>query len=146
MIFLLLTFNFQSLRLAFTVLLTIPAVLCGVALMLFVTGTTLNVQSFMGAIMAIGFRTVPSYIEYFTVKKILVQVLDSTQGGAITLAEVRRGFDRRSSADYIESVSPNDIELQKNGNQITLSASWTKTLHLVGNVSLLLEFEATATR
>ena len=63
-----------------------------------------------------------------------------------TLAEVRRGFDRRSSADYIESVSPNDIELQKIGNQITLSASWTKTLHLVGNVSLLLEFEATATR
>src|SRR2546430_6082834 len=53
-IFLLLTFNFQSLRLALTVLLTVPAVLCGVLIMLFVTGTTLNVQSFMGAIMAIG--------------------------------------------------------------------------------------------
>ncbi|HEY3454437.1 MAG TPA: efflux RND transporter permease subunit [Bryobacteraceae bacterium] len=53
-IFLLLAFNFQSLRLAILVLLTVPAVLCGVALMLFVTSTTLNVQSFMGAIMAIG--------------------------------------------------------------------------------------------
>ncbi len=53
-IFLLLTFNFQSLRLAMTVLLTVPAVLCGVLIMLFLTGTTLNVQSFMGAIMAIG--------------------------------------------------------------------------------------------
>lgn len=53
-IFLLLTFNFQSLRLALTVLLTVPAVLCGVLMMLFVAGTTLNVQSFMGAIMAIG--------------------------------------------------------------------------------------------
>ena len=53
-ILLLLTFNFQSLRLALTVLLTVPAVLCGVVIMLFVTGTTLNVQSFMGAIMAIG--------------------------------------------------------------------------------------------
>ena len=53
-IFLLLTFNFQSLRLALTVLLTVPAVLCGVLIMLFVTRTTLNVQSFMGAIMAIG--------------------------------------------------------------------------------------------
>src|SRR5205085_6169914 len=53
-IFLLLTFNFQSLRLALTVLLTIPAVLCGVLIMLFLTRTTLNVQSFMGAIMAIG--------------------------------------------------------------------------------------------
>jgi multidrug efflux pump subunit AcrB len=53
-IFLLLTFNFQSLRLSLTVLLTIPAVLCGVLIMLFLTRTTLNVQSFMGAIMAIG--------------------------------------------------------------------------------------------
>ena len=33
---------------------TVPAVLAGVLLMLLVTGTTLNVQSFMGAIMAIG--------------------------------------------------------------------------------------------
>src|SRR5438552_6131463 len=53
-IFLLLTFNFQSLRLALTVILTVPAVLCGVLLMLFLTKTTVNVQSFMGAIMAIG--------------------------------------------------------------------------------------------
>jgi multidrug efflux pump subunit AcrB len=53
-IFLLLTFNFQSLRLAITVILTVPAVLCGVLLMLFLTRTTVNVQSFMGAIMAIG--------------------------------------------------------------------------------------------
>ncbi|HVI77283.1 MAG TPA: efflux RND transporter permease subunit, partial [Candidatus Acidoferrum sp.] len=53
-IFLLLAFNFQSIRLALTVIATVPAVLCGVLLILFFTGTTLNVQSFMGAIMAIG--------------------------------------------------------------------------------------------
>jgi multidrug efflux pump subunit AcrB len=53
-IFLLLAANFQSLRLAFVVVSTVPAVLAGVALMLRLTGTTLNVQSFMGAIMAIG--------------------------------------------------------------------------------------------
>ncbi|MDQ2944648.1 MAG: efflux RND transporter permease subunit [Acidobacteriota bacterium] len=53
-IFLLLAFNFQSVRLALTVVATVPAVLCGVLLMLFITRTTLNVQSFMGAIMAIG--------------------------------------------------------------------------------------------
>ncbi|PYQ94810.1 MAG: acriflavin resistance protein [Acidobacteria bacterium] len=53
-IFLLLAANFQSFRLAFAVISAVPAVLCGVLLMLLVTGTTLNVQSFMGAIMAIG--------------------------------------------------------------------------------------------
>jgi len=53
-IFLLLAANFQSLRLAFVVVSTVPAVLMGVVLMLAITRTTLNVQSFMGAIMAIG--------------------------------------------------------------------------------------------
>jgi multidrug efflux pump subunit AcrB len=53
-IFLLLSANFQSMRLAFVVLSTIPAVICGVIFILLVTRTTLNVQSFMGAIMAIG--------------------------------------------------------------------------------------------
>jgi multidrug efflux pump subunit AcrB len=53
-IFLLLVANFQSLRLAVIVLTTIPAALLGVVLALKVTGTTVNLQSFMGAIMAVG--------------------------------------------------------------------------------------------
>jgi multidrug efflux pump subunit AcrB len=61
-IFLLLAANFQSVRLALAIVLTIPAVLCGVLLMLLVTGTTLSVQSFMGAIMAIGIAVANSIL------------------------------------------------------------------------------------
>jgi multidrug efflux pump subunit AcrB len=53
-IFLLLAANFQSIRLALVVVSTVPGALAGVVLMLWFTGTTVNVQSFMGAIMAIG--------------------------------------------------------------------------------------------
>jgi len=53
-ILLLLTANFQSLKLALVVLSTAPAVLAGSVLMLLLTGTTLNLESFMGTIMAIG--------------------------------------------------------------------------------------------
>jgi multidrug efflux pump subunit AcrB len=53
-IFLLLAANFQSLKLSALVVFTAPAVIAGVVIMLWLTGTTLNIQSFMGAIMAIG--------------------------------------------------------------------------------------------
>jgi multidrug efflux pump subunit AcrB len=53
-ILLVLAANFQSFRLSLAVGLTIPAVIAGVVLMLWLTRTTLNIQSFMGAIMAIG--------------------------------------------------------------------------------------------
>jgi multidrug efflux pump subunit AcrB len=61
-IFLLLAANFQSVRLALAIVLTIPAVLCGVLLTLLLTHTTLNVQSFMGAIMAIGIAVANSIL------------------------------------------------------------------------------------
>jgi len=53
-IFLLLAANFQSLKLSLVVVSTTPAVIAGVALALWLTETTLNIQSFMGAIMAVG--------------------------------------------------------------------------------------------
>src|SRR5260370_11187418 len=53
-IFLLLTAYFQSPRLALVVVLTAPAVIAGGALALVVTRTTLDIQSFLGAILAIG--------------------------------------------------------------------------------------------
>ena len=61
-IFLLLAANFQSLRLALVIVLTIPAVICGVLLMLWISHTTLNIQSFMGAITAIGIAVANSIL------------------------------------------------------------------------------------
>jgi multidrug efflux pump subunit AcrB len=61
-IFLLLAANFQSVRLALAIILTIPAALCGVILMLLLTGTTLNIESFMGAIMAMGIAVANSIL------------------------------------------------------------------------------------
>lgn len=53
-ILLLLTANFQSVRLALVSVATAPAVLAGVVVALWATRTTINLQSFMGAIMAVG--------------------------------------------------------------------------------------------
>lgn len=53
-IFLVLAANFQSFRLSLAIMLTCPSVIAGVAVALGITGTTLNIQSLMGAIMALG--------------------------------------------------------------------------------------------
>ncbi len=84
-IFLLLAANFQSLRLAFAIILTIPAVLCGVLGMLLITHTTLNIQSFMGAIMAIGIAVANSILLVTFAERSRhdgLPVLDAAQEGA----------------------------------------------------------------
>ena len=93
----------------------------------------------------IGFRVLPAYIEYFSVQKILKQELDSAPDGE-SVQQFRHQFDLRSGADYIDSVHGSDVDLIKEGNQIVATASWQKTLPLVGNVSLLLDFSASASK
>lgn len=53
-IFLMLAANFQSFRVSFVILTTVPFVVMGSLIMLLLTGSTLNLQSYMGVIMAVG--------------------------------------------------------------------------------------------
>src|SRR5882762_4965212 len=53
-IFLMLAANFQSFKVSFVVLSTVPAVLLGALSLLMITGSTLNLQSYMGIIMSVG--------------------------------------------------------------------------------------------
>ncbi len=53
-IFLMLAANFQSFKVSLVVLSTLPAVLLGSLIILMLTGSTLNLQSYMGIIMSVG--------------------------------------------------------------------------------------------
>jgi multidrug efflux pump subunit AcrB len=53
-IFLMLSANYQSFKVSLVVLSTVPAVLLGALGMLLLTGSTLNLQSYMGIIMSVG--------------------------------------------------------------------------------------------
>jgi hypothetical protein len=92
----------------------------------------------------VGFRVLPSYIEFFTVQKALEQTLADQAN--ITPQDIRRSLERRISADYVDSVRASDVTVTKEGNQIVARLEWQKVLHMVANASILLEFEASATR
>jgi multidrug efflux pump subunit AcrB len=53
-IFLTMTVYFQSFRVALAILSVIPAVIAGSLFLLFITGHSMNIQSYMGSIMAVG--------------------------------------------------------------------------------------------
>ena len=53
-IFLMLAANFQSFKISLVILTTVPAVVLGSLLLLVITGSTLNLQSYMGIIMSVG--------------------------------------------------------------------------------------------
>ena len=61
-VFALMVVNYQNFGDPFVVLLALPATFCGILVTLFITGTTLNVPSLMGAIMAVGVASANSIL------------------------------------------------------------------------------------
>jgi multidrug efflux pump subunit AcrB len=62
LVYLLMLVNYQNLGDPFVVILALPATLCGIVTMLFITGTSLSVPSLMGAIMAVGVASANSIL------------------------------------------------------------------------------------
>ena len=94
---------------------------------------------------AVGARMVPAYIEYFSVEKSLEKTLADVKDPTM-IVDVRKQFSKYIQTDYIDSVVPEDLDVQKDGNVVTATVTWSRKLHLAGNVSLFLDFEATASR
>ncbi len=88
LVYLLLVMNFQSFLDPFIILMSVPAGLSGVALALFATRTTLNVESAMGAIMVVGVATANSIL--------VVTFANDLRGEGLSAAEaaVRAGATR----------------------------------------------------
>lgn len=62
LVYLLMVVNFQSWLDPFIILMALPGAACGILWMLFLTGTTFNVPSLMGAIMTVGVATANSIL------------------------------------------------------------------------------------
>jgi multidrug efflux pump subunit AcrB len=146
-IFLLLTFNFQSVRLALIVLLTVPAVLCGVLVMLLLTHTTLNVQSFMGAIMAVGVA-VANAILFVTFSEFSRKDGASSADAALEGARSRSRAILMTAAAMISGMIPMALGLTESGRQAAplaraviggLAAATISTLFILPSIYTIVE-------
>ncbi len=115
-IFLLLTAYFQSARLALVAVAPVPAVLAGVAVILFATGTTLNLQSFMGAIMAVGVATANSILLVTFAERARVGGMPACEAGAEGARSRVRPILMTSCA-MIAGMLPMAIGLGESGDQ-----------------------------
>jgi multidrug efflux pump subunit AcrB len=116
-ILLLLTAYFQSVRLALVALSAVPAVLAGVAIMLWMTGTTLNLQSFMGSIMAIGVAVANAILLVTFAERSRAQG-ESTQAAAVLGARNRLRPILMTSCAMLAGMIPMALGIAEGGEQV----------------------------
>jgi multidrug efflux pump subunit AcrB len=115
-IFLLLVANFQSWQLALTAISSVPAVIAGVLLALWVSATTLNLESFMGAIMAIGVA-IANAILLTTFAERARMSGEPADGAAVSGATSRLRPILMTSLAMIAGMLPMAIGLGESGQQ-----------------------------
>jgi hypothetical protein len=94
----------------------------------------------------VGFRVVPSYVEYFSVKKALDDTMRGSGADPNNPMPFRRELERRLQTGYVENVKAADALITRSGSQVTAELAWERRLHMFGNASILLEFETAVTR
>ena len=115
-IFLLLTFNFQSVRLSLTVVSTVPAVASGVVTSLYLTHTSLNLESFMGAIMSIGVAVANAILLVTFAERSRLET-GKADAGAVEGAQSRLRPILMTSIAMIAGMIPMALGLGESGDQ-----------------------------
>lgn len=87
-------------------------------------------------------KLAPSYIEFFSVKKVMSAMANDPAFPTMSPQEVRNSFDRRATIDYIDTVNGKDLDLSRENGQNVASIEYSKKIPLVLNISAWLDFEA----
>jgi hypothetical protein len=92
---------------------------------------------------AVGMKLVPSYIEYFAIKKAVNALATENRAGA-TVQQIRNAFDMRASIDDINTVKGSDLEVTKDGSGIMITVGYRKEISLVSNIGVYIDFRASS--
>jgi hypothetical protein len=88
-----------------------------------------------------GFKLMPSYLEYFTVKRVVADIANSPEVRGGSLHDVQAAFARRAQIDNITSVTANELEVTKTGEGFEIAVSWAARVPLFGNLNACIDFE-----
>ncbi|HTH40516.1 MAG TPA: DUF4845 domain-containing protein [Rhodocyclaceae bacterium] len=91
-------------------------------------------------------KVTPDVIEYLTLNKIIKAVTNDPATKEASVNEIRDNFAKRAGLERIQAIEPTDLDISKEGDQVVLSFSYSKKIHLAGNVSLLLDFEGSTNK
>lgn len=115
-ILLLLAANYQSFPVAFAVVSTVPAVILGSLTALFITGSTLNLQSYMGMIMGVGVSVANAILIVTNAERLRLENKDATKA-AITSAGIRLRPILMTSLAMIVGMIPMALGMGDAGEQ-----------------------------
>ena len=92
----------------------------------------------------IGLKLIPAYIEYATVVNHLREIAHSPDARGASPKDIQTMFNKRAQIDAISVLKGDDLEIEKDGDQVTIRAAYSTNIKLFGNLSACVDFVATS--
>jgi len=107
--------------------------------------TTLILWGIVIALLAItGMKVVPSVIEYYNILGAVKKLGADPATRTMSVTEIRKAYERQSAIDDFKSVSPQDLEITKEGGEVIISFSYSQKINLFKNVNLLIDYQGSS--
>src|SRR5258706_13100647 len=88
----------------------------------------------------LAFKLGPAYTEDLTIQKHLKAIANDSSFSSGARGPIETAYSRRTEIDRITVISPKDIIITKEGNGLSLSASYTVRVPLVYNIAACMDF------
>ena len=100
----------------------------------------LIVLALIGFFVLLALRMVPAYMEDYKVVSTLESLEEETGWTDVSPQAIRRLLERRFDISYVQSITPRQVSIKPVGAYYNVSAKYSAREHLVGNVSVVMEF------
>jgi hypothetical protein len=98
-----------------------------------------------GVVALLAMKLVPEYIEYYKIKTgVLAVAQEANSNPNATVPDIRRAFERHAEIDHLKNFEARDLDISKDGNRVVIEFAYERKVHLIKNISVLIEFSGSS--
>lgn len=104
----------------------------------------LSFVALIGVAMLLGtmaVRIAPLYVDYWSLKSVITDVVVESEGETVTPAQVRQKLSRRFITNRIESIALREIKIKTNEKGVLIDARHEKRVPLFANIDAVVKFD-----
>ncbi len=94
----------------------------------------------------LGFKVGPPYVEYFSIRQQLRAIASDPALRTGQRKDIETSFYNRAVIENIKAITPQDLEISKDGDSVVISAAYSVRVPLFGNISACMDFFPTSAR
>ncbi len=113
----------------------------GLTLTGFITGVVV-----LAVFALVGMRIGPPYLEYLTIKKQIQVIANDPEAASGQRREIEKAFERRAMIEDMKSITAKDLQVNKQGDKVVISAEYSVCVPFVANIRACMDFYPTSAK